>query len=791
MHSPYDRIKDDRELVLGAEITTSLQFYIYNIRSPKCLQSFDFWVKTTCPNLHKLPSTSTMGSQAPTYVSAVSAALIWVDILISFQDGILPCIMLEGSIDRDPDNIITFELVDRLCRHNIYLSPDIFYTSTCIVSNANNSAAVTVKCLMAKETDAVTIQNAFTKLAEKTMSDRYLVTSQYVFESIIYYADDKMDKHLTAAITRQQEFTNLLTETILLGFDNIDPYCNVPSQIMDKVTSELSPNTKSLASLLMNTPTVALDGDLLSSPVLKVATNEERTRIYLTADRQDASQLLSFTADVIPLFKIWMGPSSNITCAVDEARNHASTHSTSGQHQAQSTTTNLTTEATTTTVENTSETTRQVQPTDPPREQVTAPEANTSQMHSSLQSDFRDFRSSVEQRLQALTTAKNNSLSKDDIIETISTVVDSNLNSSLSSMSTTAQTSFSTFMAEQQDTIHSFITNQHEVIQQLNKCIAEGEKTTQELKETLRTYEQTARENTTALTQMTEQNRMLQIAVEASNLHFQQLMAETPQPDRSTRLATWPPQIAATAPPPDPQPPSTSPVSNTPKVGGFSKSFWSSLLPTTAAPTPVKDIPSLPAPEESEIEALNKKAQGVINFLATMPYTEPSYTAASEHHQVEEGEIIFSSPDGETSPAMVATPICHFCNQQDIGLMYCDRCINPEDLYHEHCLTWLRETSERVCPSCLAQPPRQDHPLTQEVPTSSKEPPSNIATTSPTSESQESSTDNSSPSKSVRTTSSLESYSPNPVTKIFSKPNKSNLLSKLKSSKASKPNTAP
>lgn len=434
IHSPYDRLTDDRELHLDAEISTSLQFYVYNIRSPKRLQSLDFWVKTTCPNLQDLPSTSKMGPHAPSYVSAMTAASIWVDIIISFQDGVLPCIMLEGSIDRDSDNIITLELLDRLSRHGLSLPPDIFYTSTCIVSNANNRAAVTVKCLLAKTTEASTVQTTFARLAEKTMTDRYLVTGGYMFEGIAYHADDKADRRLTAAISRQQDFLNSLTKTILLGFDNIDPYCYVPPYTMDIVTSVISPNTKSLASLLLHISSPAPDGSLLPSPVINVTTNEERTRIFLTADRQDASQLLVFTADIIPLMKVWMGPSVNITCAVDEARNHATTQPTTpGQHKPTLTPSTISIADSFAPAGSTNTHTHLAHSEDSGGKAMPS-NPSTTTMDPSFHNDFHTFCSSVEQKLHTLTTVATTSLSKEDILETISTLVDSNLNSSLSSI---------------------------------------------------------------------------------------------------------------------------------------------------------------------------------------------------------------------------------------------------------------------------------------------------------------------------------------------------------------------
>ena len=150
IHSPFDRIIDDKEITRESNIKpTTLQFYIYNIKSPQRLQSFDVWIKTTHPNILDLTIQSKMGSGVVPYINQVSSASIWIESLLTAQLGVLPCIMLVNSIERDSDNVILHELADRFTQNNIDLDPDIYYSATCVVSNAANRASVTAKCIIA------------------------------------------------------------------------------------------------------------------------------------------------------------------------------------------------------------------------------------------------------------------------------------------------------------------------------------------------------------------------------------------------------------------------------------------------------------------------------------------------------------------------------------------------------------------------------------------------------------------------------------------------------------------
>jgi hypothetical protein len=89
---------------------------------------------------------------------------------------------------------------------------------------------------------------------------------------------------------------------------------------------------------------------------------------------------------------------------------------------------------------------------------------------------------------------------------------------------------------------------------------------------------------------------------------------------------------------------------------------------------------------------------------------------------------------------------------------------------------------------CLAHP----QPLTQLPPTAPKvtdtwKQPSEH-TENPLSDTE---TDTIASPSSATTTTSTESYTPNPITKIFSKPSKTKLLSKLKEATPPQPDTAP
>lgn len=775
IHSPFDRILDDKEITGDTDIpATTLQFYTYNIKSPKRLSSFDVWIKTTHPNITELTTQSKMGSGVTTYINQVSNASIWVETLLSAQLGVLPCVMLGNSIDRDSDNIILHELADRFTQNNINLDPDIYYSTTCVVSNAANRASVSVKCIMSRKEHMTEVQSAFMTLREKTSVSTHLVTRDYMFENINYYSDEKADKSLTDAIIRQQEFMATITKTILRGFSSIDPFHYVPTHTRDIRTSEIIPNTRTLAALILNGS---------NSPVIRVSTNDDGSRVYLTGYKQDANQLIQYTGDVLADMQVWIDPPLALTCAIDEAKNHASnlgstltTASTSSTgtrtapHGAQQQSVTLShTVDTSSTTDSQASSTQQIPST------------------STFQEDLNQFKSSIEQQLHSLTNRVTATPTlTEDLLGNISTLVETNLNSSLSSMSETAKVSIATFMEEQKNTITTFLTSQESQIQNILTKLAEGEETTRGLRETLQTYEATFRKQTEVIMKLTEQNKQMQLAVEASNMQLQRMMEETPQPG-GARASIWPPPTTTTATTTFTAPQPTM----TPQVAGLPKTFWTSILPSSSPPTALKDISPLPPPRTSEQAALSRKAQGVISLLKSMPQTQASKAAEKlEASGTEEGEIVFSKdPDPDSDSHAAATmPTCHFCAEAGIGLMYCDRCVDPVDLFHESCLVWVREARERVCMKCLKQPTNLTQPtVTNPTPPKNLKQPSEYA---PTAAASDSETETIASPSSATTNTSDESYS-HTIQKIFSKPSKSKLLKKLKEANPSQPDTAP
>ena len=814
IHSPFDRIQDDREIFPNRMISAnSLQFYTYNVRSPRRLQNFDIWVKTTCPHLADLKFAGRMGQGSMKYISLMTESAIWVDIHTQFQEGVLPCIMLGQSIPTDPDGVISHEIIDRLKTAGISLDPDLTYTTSCIVSNSAGRAATPVKCIMTRTTDIHQIQEAFARLPLQTPNTRHLVTWAFTFTPILYPLDDKADGVLTEAIIKQQEFMANITKTNLLGFQNIDPFAFTPQYTQDSLSAEKISNNQCLAALLLLGKAVALDGSPTASPILKVSTNEGGTRIFLTAFKKDATLLLSHTADLISLMPVWMGDFPTITCAVDEARHHANAISPNIRQQ-KSTPLGLAFASTPSAghaaiaaqlipqrgIDTTQYRTIEIETANTNMDAL----ANNHVDHTTSpvwKQDFTQLRDLIETHLLTNSyISPNSDLSRNDIISTVSTVVESSLQSSLSSMSEAARTAHSTLMQEQQLSLTAFITAQAASIQDLTKRISDGEHLTHTLTETLRKYELTSREHTAAMRDMEAQHRALRLAVESSTTCLQQMLKGPPLLTQG-RQTIWPPHIENNTPDPIGLLSNTSwPMATAPPLGTSPpSSFWASLLPGHRPPRPVGKVPTLPPVSDSETRSIQKQARGILNLLETMPFTPSSNLGAGTLDSLsttEEGEVTLSNTHLSTEQTTATTPTCGACHESGVGFLYCDRCPDPIDLFHEHCLTWIRESSERVCVSCLElQNPLQTQPEGTTLPTTPPTATTTLPPPSPDPDIHSLSGEQSTPTACgtlSSTSSSSESYSPHHIKIAFPKKSKSKLLTKLKQAKSPpKPHTAP
>jgi hypothetical protein len=95
-------------------------------------------------------------------------------------------------------------------------------------------------------------------------------------------------------------------------------------------------------------------------------------------------------------------------------------------------------------------------------------------------------------------------------------------------------------------------------------------------------------------------------------------------------------------------------------------------------------------PPNTDHEAIRSRAMGVLNLMKSFPHTPPTWT----------GTMVPATQPPTKIDIRAAESICTKCKQQDIGLLFCDRCPEAVTLYHPTCLIRIEGTSDRVCDHC-------------------------------------------------------------------------------------------
>jgi hypothetical protein len=95
-------------------------------------------------------------------------------------------------------------------------------------------------------------------------------------------------------------------------------------------------------------------------------------------------------------------------------------------------------------------------------------------------------------------------------------------------------------------------------------------------------------------------------------------------------------------------------------------------------------------PPNTDHVAIRNRAMGVLNLMESFPHTPPTWLDTTAPTIKPPTDIDIKA--GES--------ICTKCKQQDIGLLFCDRCPEAVTLYHPTCLIRIEGTSDRVCDQC-------------------------------------------------------------------------------------------
>ena len=660
------------------------------------LTRFEVWIKTSCEHLEDMMDMQKSGPQAAVYQEVLTNTNITPEYITRIPDNIIPIAMIGGSIESASDTMIEEEIVDRLAMAD-FDTDDIppFYVESTFVNTSTGRTPCKVKGILTSRQDAQKMQKMLTRFTTPASRKRYLVTRDYSFTPVIYPPTDRSDKELATAIKRQKSFLASNTRTTIYGLTGIDPFFDIPEQTKDLRTQvTISNTTKTVAFLLLTMTMLEEDGRTLHSPVTQVSTNRLGTKLYLTALKTDAAELIKFTREVIGLLEVWYaGNTFKPVGDIDDARQYVEPNQTLSPMQQQAENTSINRKWGGTQVSTSTFRVREsaanivqsaqreinnnfVQGTQSPATIQT--EGLNNPQHNPSGAGGDTTRNEVIQ--QELTKLKDMSLAQtyrldeiakmvqsvfsvdqgpkfvtnDEMVSTITTMLESNIHSSLSSSSDIAN-SCKSLVEEHTRTIRSLVQeNTREIIQVCENKYKIGNEV-EKLRELVTRQEETALQTSVEIKELKEQNAII----------LQMLTAQqdcTRQTGGTTNLMK---------------------ASHDDKTDGIEDGVTNNLLDYDAE--------------------VRKRALDVLSLVDKMPLTKSlggkqgsgtSDTNTSTWHQ---------------TAARIQKTSCNQCGQQGLGLIYCDKC-EPPRLYHAHCMTFKEDEMTHICQECGhrgAEPTRQ------------------------------------------------------------------------------------
>ena len=794
--APYQRVSNDRSLSPPFSATAEqLEEFIHNCTSTTKLSRFEVWMKSTCTDLEELMMTSRSGLHATTYVRGMKAAKIWMETISQTKDGIVPVLMLGGSIEMDPDDMIGAELNDRLQLARIDLEDcPHFHIAYCAVHTSTGKAAIMAKCIMAHKEVAPSLHHIFTVMVTPGMQARHLITRDYFFAPILYPPNDKSDRELSKAMTRQREFTESIIQTTILGLNEIDPYNDIPTKTRDFCTDAVRANSTTLAEIILLGKTLDISDYTITSPALKLTTNRSGNRLYITALKQDTENLIKFTKQISQTMAIWypdkkMKPRCDFSEANKYMKNALSTQAESQtmtplhirdrwqseelivkqrQLENASTSDSLSTIAkdgiaatflpATTPIENTSappafnidthRTTEPINPLATSDGNVTASLPNVNQIETiavssnadvhgasdlahvnhpkqldpsipelqkeilDLKSELKEIHSIVKSLGQANTHPAQ--IANDEIASTISTMVETNIQSSLTSTSKLIS-HCETQLTEQTKMLTDFLTNLSHQIQDIHSRVREGDEKMESFDRLVKRHDDVLKLTTMGMKDMQDRHTRLMSILE------QQLQIDQSADNAATDLSR-------------------------------TKTDESSSEEENESPEKAQEI------SETEGAQIRQKAAEMLSYMATMPYRSKTGTWEDDADSSED-ETPQLKP-AQTPP--VKSHTCEKCAEHSKSLIYCDKCPPSGDmkLYHPECLTFLPDEKLRVCEQCTPQPLNETEAEPSVLDASSMTTKDILTTPKPSRTSRSSDMEDSDQSDSLPSPASSESFPP-------------------------------
>lgn len=702
---PYARKQSDRWIYMTPYNLDVEHLEEYIIEKPSKRTSanrgtsrFEIWVKTTCPTLEDMADSTRAGSLAQAYASAMRQEDISVKFVSRTLDNMVPAVMIGGSVETADDEVIEEEISDRLLNMGVNLAVfPTFHVEHVIVGTSLGRDSIKTKCIISRRSDTETIQKAFELLPTPAATPRYLATNEFCFTPVRYPPNDRTDADLAAAIKKQREFTSSIVKTTIYNLNNIAPYHDIPPQVRDLYAGTIQKNTtRTIASIIMSMKYLGIRDTQMRSPVIRVSTNVSGTKLHLTSLKTEAEELIKVTALVAQQMDIWYeGNNFRTLTEVMDAKQHVKHTKVSSPLQVQASTggsmakwgevneAQLKLEASRTKKELTENATAGINnifvsaektsiytaPVGLPTGGATITHEPTDKAHKNAReldilADLQEIKGmSICQgktldeiaRIVTQTMGQHpDNAHTGDMISKISTLIDTGIQSSISSATeatSTCKTQMESYFTTigrklEESSLDMIKTCEEKLISAINLA---------KLEELVIRQEKAAEVTSTAAAEInTHRLEMAKVMEE----HRKSLLELYPQEGRRD-------------------------LESKPGEGE----------------EPIIDDGQNDTEGTKYAAQARQKAQEILTLMETMPFRRMEEHTTSPEHR--DGKAAFHTT--------VHTEICLVCKQQDLGLLYCDTCDDLGGLYHTGCLTLL-DTGNRVCEECF-----QKHQNAKEV----------------------------------------------------------------------------
>ena len=705
---PFSRTPLDRLILMTPYSleTQEIDRHVISKRKSNTPTRFEVWFKSSCRDLKDMTNVATAGPKAEGYSKMLKDERISVVGLYSSIDEQLPITFIVGSISTADDRQIAEEIVDRLVVAG-FAQKDIphFHIASTIVSTSTGKVANRTKCIIAAKADAPHLQDMISELHTPTLRD-YLVTRDYHFTQIVYPPTDRSDKDLALAMDRQQEFTSSIVRTSIYGFEGFEPFYDIPRMTKDLCTREITSNTSTVAYHLLTMRMQDDDELIVDAPVIRVSMSKWNDKIYLTALKKDAAELIRFTAEVMKLMDIWyqghefklmsevidaqrvinatrpLNPLqqqalSNVSAVKSGVTSEAQREieaSRTAEALVSTATKGITETFVQGTVSHFDEAARETNSKSEQQEEEPGLRDIIDNETDSIRKDIQELKGmqiTQSSKLDEIATimrkvledSEARSRGNSDMMSTITTMLETN-KSSVSSVSEVAA-SCRGYFKEHSTTIQDMVqANSKEIMKACLDRPQEG-KNMEVLEQLIARHEQAAEKTVAAERAMAERYDSIVTLLQEQKDYIRQWGMQTPSETSIDYGMT----------------------DEEPTKNMTDEEITQSIL-------------------ENYSTDVRQHARELLALHETMPYTK---LAIDQNGQEEKRPASgMDMTESQTAPK----DVCNRCNKKDLMLIYCDKCPDPVDLYHASCLEYVAESKIRICQECVSGVENRNTPPT-------------------------------------------------------------------------------